>query len=142
MTFHVVANFVISSATDLIQLLCGLLIFFPLMSRFYGLSLDIGCFFSLFNLPLDAVLVSSLFVILYCHLTLRMSLRHLFMNVWSFLVVVLVTLHVSGCCLGYCSCFLVVVLVTPCFVVVVLVILHVFWLLSCLLSMFSGCCLG
>ena len=35
----------------------------------------------------------------------------------------------SGCCIGYSPCFLVVVLVT----------LHVFWLLSCLHSMFPGC---
>ena len=41
-------------------------------------------------------------------------------------------LELSCCCLGYSPCFLVVVLVT----------LHVFWLLSWLLSMFSGCCLG
>ena len=82
-------------------------------------------------------------MILSCNLIMRMCRRHLFRNVWSFLVVVLVTLYVFwllswllfmsfGCCLGYFPCFLVVVLVT----------LHVFWLSSWLLTMSSGCCLG
>ena len=64
-----------------------------------------------FNFLIDAVFVCPLrqfvvcelvlpfnfiyLVILSCHLILRMYLRHLFMNVSSFVVLVLVTLHVS-----------------------------------------------
>ena len=39
----------------------------------------------------SVLLVNSLFMTSSCHFILRMSLRHLFMNIWSFLVVVMVT---------------------------------------------------
>ena len=55
--------------------------------------------FSFFNVLPDAVLVRPPYHVFICYLVLPDNLRmHLFVNVWSFLIVVFVTFHVSEPC--------------------------------------------